>query len=64
MPLMVIIFSTLINQGLYAIIILYRVTVNLQYKEELVISNGEHFWDCNMVYESPQSGWKIEGFFH
>ncbi|MDD2553262.1 MAG: DUF4829 domain-containing protein [Desulfotomaculaceae bacterium] len=39
-------------------------TVNLQYNEVRSISSGEQFWDCRMVYESPQTGWKIEGFGH
>ncbi|SCP97465.1 M56 family metallopeptidase [Anaerobium acetethylicum] len=43
---------------------IFRVTVNLQYKKELTISSGEQFWDCRMVYETPQTGWKIEGFGH
>ena len=43
---------------------IFRVTVDLQYNEELTISNGEQYWDCDMVYESPQTGWKIEGFGH
>ena len=42
----------------------YRVTVDLQYNNELTVSNGEQYWDCHMVYESPQTGWKIEGFGH
>ncbi len=42
----------------------FRVTVNLQYKEEWSISSGEQSWDCSLVYESPQTGWKIEGFGH
>ncbi len=43
---------------------IYRVTVDLQYRKELTISSGEQIWDCHMVYESPQTGWKIEGFGH
>lgn len=42
----------------------FRVYVNLQYNKEVTIGNGEQSWDCNMVYESPQTGWKIEGFGH
>ena len=42
----------------------FRVYVNLQYKEEVTIGSGEQSWDCSMVYESPQTGWKIEGFGH
>ena len=43
---------------------IFRVTMDLQYRKELTISSGEQFWDCSMVYESPQTGWKIEGFGH
>lgn len=43
---------------------IFRVYVNLQYNEEVTIDNGEQSWDCSMVYESPQTGWKIEGFGH
>ncbi len=43
---------------------IFRVTVNLKYKKELTISNGEQTWDCHMVYETPQTGWKIEGIGH
>lgn len=42
----------------------YRVYVNLQYKKEVTLGSGEQSWDCSMVYESPQTGWKIEGFGH
>jgi hypothetical protein len=42
----------------------FRVTVNLQYNKEQPISNGKQFWDCSMVYESFQTGWKIGGFGH
>ena len=42
----------------------FRVVVDLQYREMISISNGEQFWDCLMVYESPQTGWKIVSFGH
>ncbi|HHV13871.1 MAG TPA: DUF4829 domain-containing protein [Clostridiales bacterium] len=42
----------------------FRVYVDLQYEKEQTMNNGEQFWDCSMVYESPQTGWKIEGFGH
>ena len=42
----------------------FRVTANLKYKKEWNIGNTEQFWECRMVYESPQTGWKIEGFGH
>ena len=43
---------------------IYRVYVNLQYSNQITMENGEQFWDCSMIYESPQTGWKIEGFGH
>ena len=43
---------------------IFRVTVDLQYNDELILNNGEQYWDCQMVYESPQTGWKIESFGH
>lgn len=43
---------------------IFAVTVDMQYKKEGVISSGEQFWNCLMVYESPQTGWKIEEFGH
>ncbi len=42
----------------------FKVYVNLQYSENLTISNGNQSWDCGMIYESPQTGWKIEDFGH
>lgn len=42
----------------------FRTTVDLQYNKELSIGNGVQSWDCYMVYESPQTGWKIEDFGH
>lgn len=43
---------------------IFGVTVDLQYREEGSTNSGEQFWDCHMVYESPQTGWKIEAFGH
>lgn len=43
---------------------IYRVTVDLQYRNDFIISSGQQQWDCLMVYESPQTGWKIEAFGH
>lgn len=43
---------------------IFGVTVNLKYKKELSVSSGKQYWDCSMAYESPQTGWKIEGFGH
>ena len=42
----------------------FRITVDLQYDKVISIESGEQPWDCIMVYESPQTGWKIEGFRH
>jgi len=43
---------------------IYRVTVDLQYRNDFINSSGQQQWDCLMVYESPQTGWKIEAFGH
>ncbi len=43
---------------------IFRVNMNLQYNKGMTIGSGEQFWDCSMVYESPQTGWRIEGFGH
>lgn len=42
----------------------FGVTLDLQYKNELTITSGEQYWECHMVDESPQTGWKIIGFGH
>jgi len=42
----------------------FRITVDLQYEKVISIGSGEQSWDCIMVYESPQTGWKIESFGH
>ena len=42
----------------------FNVKVDLQYREIASISSGEQSWGCKMVYESPQTGWKIESFGH
>lgn len=42
----------------------FMVTVDLQYRELVTIGNGEQSWNCRMVFESPQTGWKIESFGH
>lgn len=44
----------------------YKVIVNLQYRDDFLANNGsgEQFWECHMVYESPQTGWKIVEFGH
>lgn len=43
---------------------IYLVTVDLQYNKDFSISSGAQPWECHMVYESPQTGWKIEEFGH
>ena len=43
---------------------IFAVTVDMKYKKDGVVSSGEQFWNCLMVYESPQTGWKIEEFGH
>ena len=43
---------------------IFGVTVDLKYKGEGSIGSTEQIWDCHMVYESPQTGWKIEEFGH
>lgn len=43
---------------------LFTVIVNLQYNKVQSIGSGEQFWGCSMVYESPQTGCKIEDFGH
>lgn len=44
----------------------FKVIVNLQYRDDFLANNGsgEQFWECCMVYESPQTGWKIVEFGH
>ncbi|HOM03319.1 MAG TPA: M56 family metallopeptidase [Acetivibrio sp.] len=43
---------------------IFRVTVELQYKKDEIIGSGKQHWDCLMVYETPQTGWKIKSFGH
>ncbi|HWQ76540.1 MAG TPA: M56 family metallopeptidase [Syntrophomonas sp.] len=42
----------------------FRVTADLEYSPDEFQRSGEQSWDCGMVYETPQSGWKICGFGH
>ncbi len=42
----------------------YRVTMDIQYNQDDAVISGEQNWDCTMVYESPQTGWKLVGFGH
>ena len=44
--------------------IVFRVNVDLEYKKDFTINSGEQIWDCKMIYESLQTGWKIEEFGH
>lgn len=43
---------------------IFRVNVDINYEKERTINSGVQTWDCYMVYESPQTGWKIESFGH
>lgn len=43
---------------------IFKVDMDLQYNEEVTINSGKQDWDCKMIYESPQTGWKIESFGH
>ena len=40
----------------------FRVDIDMQYVEIITESNGETFFDCRMVLESPKTGWKISSF--
>lgn len=42
----------------------FCVNFNIQYRTVISIDSGEQSWDCTMVFESPQTGWKIQGFGH
>jgi len=44
----------------------FALIMDMNYKKDEAISSssGEQFWNCYMVYESPQTGWKIKGFGH
>lgn len=44
--------------------ITFDVIIDMQYKKEGAFSSGEQFWNCYMVYESHQTGWKIFEFGH
>ena len=43
---------------------LFDVWYDVQYKTDGGDSSGKTYWIIQMVYESPQTGWKIEGFVH
>lgn len=38
--------------------------LDMKYIDEGIYSSGDQFWNCYMVYESPQTGWKIFEFGH
>lgn len=40
----------------------YAVTVDMEYKKTVSIGSGVQSWDCTLVYESPETGWKITEF--
>lgn len=42
----------------------FRVDLDLQYHNQETMDKGEQTWDCSMVNESPQTGWKIVDFGH
>lgn len=42
----------------------FGVQVNLQFNQVVSIDNGTLPWDCTMIYESPETGWKIKSFGH
>ena len=44
--------------------ITFNVTMDMQYKKDWANNSGEQFWNCIMIYESPQTGWKIVEFGH
>ncbi|GAE88001.1 M56 family metallopeptidase [Acetivibrio straminisolvens] len=43
---------------------IFRVMMDLQYKKDEIIHSGKQHWDCNMIFETPQTGWKIKSFGH
>lgn len=43
---------------------IFDVTMDMKYIDEGIYSSGDQFWNCYMVYESPQTGWKIFEFGH
>ena len=42
----------------------YRVESDMEFYEIVTVSNGIQSWDCEMIYESEQTGWKIVSFGH
>jgi hypothetical protein len=43
---------------------IFRITIDLQYNKVVFFVSREQTWDCTMVYESPQTVWKIGSFGH
>ena len=42
----------------------FIVTVNMEYYQEAIFDSGQQGWEYKMVYETPQTGWKIVSFGH
>ncbi len=40
----------------------FAVTVDMESRETITVESGVQTWNCTMVYESPETGWKIVGF--
>lgn len=40
----------------------FAVTVDMEYKKTVSIGSGTQYWNCTMIYESPETGWKIVEF--
>jgi hypothetical protein len=34
----------------------------MESRETITVESGVQTWNCTMVYESPETGWKIVGF--
>lgn len=43
---------------------IFKVVLDIEHANDGDTGIGEQEWDCYMKYESPQTGWKIEGFGH
>ena len=44
--------------------VIFNVEYGNEYINDGTIESGEQWWLCYMVYESPQTGWKIKEFGH
>ena len=40
----------------------YAVTMDIEYEKVITTESGVQCWNCTMVYESPETGWKIVEF--